>query len=393
MTIRRLPFWGAFYGAAWLMSAPAQAAAAPADCVPVGAWAVPADGRRLAALELTTRAARESVVLLGETHDNAEHHRWQLQAIAALHLLRPDMVLAFEMFPRRVQPALDRWVAGELGEQEFLAAAEWRTVWTFDPQLYLPLFHFARMNRVPMVALNVERELIRQVGEKGFAAVPPEKREGVTRPAPPSAAYLDYLLPVYSEHLHGRIDVKADRNSADFQRFVQSQQVWDRAMAQRIGAALRKPSEPLVVGIMGTGHIAYGYGVPHQLKDLGITRVASLLPWDRGGDCGKLSGFADAVFGVAAAAAQAAPRPRLGIWLEPDADGVRVRAVDKDSIAEVAGMRAGDVVTEAAGLPVRQFSDIAAAVQRQAPGTWLPLAIKRQGETIALVAKFPPQSQ
>lgn len=61
----------------------------------------------------------KSVVLLGETHINPEHHRWQLQMLATLYAARPDMVIGFEMFPRRVQKILDQWVAGELTESEF----------------------------------------------------------------------------------------------------------------------------------------------------------------------------------------------------------------------------------------------------------------------------------
>ena len=47
-----------------------------------------------------------------------------------------------EMFPRRLQPVLDRWVAGGLSEAEFLKQAEWDRVWHYDPQLYLPILHF-----------------------------------------------------------------------------------------------------------------------------------------------------------------------------------------------------------------------------------------------------------
>ena len=78
---------------------------------------------------------------------------------------------------------IDRWVAGEYTEAEFLKAVEWARVWNFDPQLYLPLFNFARMNRVSMVAMNVEITLIRAVSAKGLDGVPPETREGVTQPA------------------------------------------------------------------------------------------------------------------------------------------------------------------------------------------------------------------
>jgi uncharacterized iron-regulated protein len=158
------------------------------DCVPVASWVVPA-GKKITNNEVIGRAAKQSVVLLGEMHDNLEHHRWQLQMLAALYASRPDMVIGFEMFPRRVQKALDRWVAGDFSEAEFLAAADWDSVWSTDASYYLPLFHFARMNRIPMVALNVDTRLRREISAKSFDGVPESEREGVTRPASPSVAY------------------------------------------------------------------------------------------------------------------------------------------------------------------------------------------------------------
>jgi len=32
-------------------------------------------------------------------------------------------------------------------------------------------------------------------------------------------------------------------------------------------------------------------------------------------------------------------------------------------------------------------------VQRQAPGTWLPLKVKRGSETLELIAKFPARAK
>src|SRR4051812_20929140 len=167
------------------------ALAAPSACVPVGGWVQPGSAQPLSAPELFATLAQRRAVLLGEAHDSAEHHRWQLQVLAALHALHPNLVIGFESFPRRVQPALDRWITGAMSEAEFLAAADWRNVWGLDAELSLPLFRFARMNRVPMLALNVDMELTRAVREKGFDAVDTAKREGLTRPAPPLPAYVD----------------------------------------------------------------------------------------------------------------------------------------------------------------------------------------------------------
>jgi len=369
--------------------------AAGGECVAVGAWAVPKSGgaERIDGAALLREAARAQVVLLGETHDSAEHHRWQLQTLAALHAQRPDMVIALEMFPRRVQPVLDRWVAGELTEAEFLKAVDWREVWRFDPGLYLPIFNFARMNRIPMVAANVERSLTREVSAKGYDAIPAEKREGVTRPAPPAEAYVAFLFASYGEHdneakKNGR---KPDRNDPAFRRFVEGQQVWDRALAQKIAESVARRPGALVVGVMGSGHVVNGFGVPHQLRDLGVKEIAVFVPWDRAADCKDLAaGYADAVFGLAVPAVQASQRPRLGVWLEPVEGGVRIGQVAKDSIAETTGLRDGDVIVEIAGIAPKANADVAEVVQRQAPGTWLPIQVKRQSETVDLVAKFPP---
>jgi hypothetical protein len=50
---------------------------------------------------------------------------------------------------------------------------------------------------------------------------------------------------------------------------------WPKAITD----ARRDARQPLVVGIMGSGHIEYGNGVPHQLAALGVNCVAAALPW------------------------------------------------------------------------------------------------------------------
>ncbi len=365
------------------------------DCIPIGSWMAPSRGE-LSNVEIVAHAAKNSVVLLGETHVNMEHHRWQLQTLAALYALRPDMVIGFEMFPRRVQTVLDQWVAGELTEKEFLTEVQWGMVWNTDANLYLPLFHFARMNRIPMQALNIETSLRRQVTEKGFDSVSEEEREGVTRPAEPSREYLDFLLPIYKQHDRtGKKEGEISYNDPDFRRFIVGQQLWDRAMAQFIHSALHESGgteKPLVVGIMGTGHILHGYGVPHQLRDLGVEDVFSLLPWDASKSCKQfVSGVADAVFGVMPYVSQSTQplRQRLGIRFEIAQGGAHVLQVEPGSIAEVANLQATDVITEIAGLEIKDTDDVIKVVRRHAPGTWLPLTVKRGDEVMEIITKFP----
>lgn len=360
------------------------------ECVPVGSWIVPGV-RRITDNEVISYAVNQSVVLLGEAHANLEHHRWQLQMLASLHTVHPNLVIGFEMFPRRVQKALDQWVAGELSEAEFLSASDWNHSWNTDANAYLPFFHFARMNRIPMVALNIDANLRREISLKGYDGVAADKLKGMTRPAPPSNAYLDYLMPIYKKHKrNGKNKEEIHRDNLDFQRFVRGQQLWDRAMAQALYSTMIRPGRPLVVGVMGAGHIKFGYGVPHQLKDLGVEDVAMLLPWDSNKPCENLvTGLADAVFGVTSyAAPNVPPRQRLGIRFEIVQSGALVVQVEKNSVAEAAGIEDQDIIIEIAGLKVKQTNDVIRVVQRQAPGTWLPIKVKRGSKTIEIVAKF-----
>jgi uncharacterized iron-regulated protein len=273
-------------------------AAQSARRVPIGTWVDPGSNEQRD--DAVVALAKQGVVLLGESHDQPEHHRWQLYTITALFSHRPDMVLGFEMFPRRVQSILDRWSNGELSESDFLREVDWAQIWGFAAELYLPLFNFARMHCLPMLALNIDRATNRRVAAQGLASVPSTEREGVGDPAPASSYYRDRLFEWFKKHPAASQDAQAV--SERFERFVCAQQFWDRAMAEAIAGRLRDERHPLVVGTMGSGHIEYGDGVPHQLAALGVNCVATALPWPTDTDYPIHDPpIADVLFGVAPA--------------------------------------------------------------------------------------------
>ncbi|MGF1526175.1 MAG: ChaN family lipoprotein [Candidatus Competibacterales bacterium] len=374
-----------------------------ATCPTPGRWIDPASGEPVPVASLIRDIAQRAVVLLGENHANAEHHRWQLHTLAALHGHRPGLAVGFEMFPRAKQPVLDAWAAGELDETAFLEGVDWRRVWGFDPVFYLPLFHFVRQQRLPMVALNVERSLVSQVGREGLDAIPATALEGVSRPAPASTAYRRELALSYGAHGHhgsnppsATTDPAADPLAAlasdgGFQRFVEAQLLWDRAMAEALAAA--RQDGRLAVGIMGAGHVAHGFGVAHQLRDLGVEEVVTLLPMTSTEACQYRAGVADAVFVVPdPSESPTPPRPLLGVRVDAFDGGVRVVQVGRDSIAAGAGLRTDDVITRAGGRPLGVPGELIDLIRSTPWGAWLPLTVTRGEETLELVAKFPPRA-
>lgn len=364
-------------------------------------WLDPGSGEILQVEQVFERLASTRIVLLGEAHITAAHHRWQQYMLAALHSRNANLIVGFEMLPRRAQPALDAWSIGKLTEKEFLERSQWQKVWGYDADLYLSLFHFVRLNRLPAIALNVDRELVSQVGQQGWQAISETQRLGLSDPAPASDEYRESLAQLYAykqtltDAPEGEEVAEADLDeilrSDEFSNFVDAQLTWDRAMAEALAAAYRRDPQALVVGIVGRGHLEYGYGVPHQLADMGIEDVDVLLPLDSTDSCDPLPAeLASAVFVVDAASEELLPPgPRLGVLIESGDAGVRVMQVFEGSVAAQSGIVEGDVIKAAAGFKTTTNSSLVEIIQRQAPGTWLPLQIQRGDESLQLLAKFP----
>src|SRR5262249_53776397 len=256
-----------------------------------------------------------------------------------------------------------------------------------------------------------ERKLVSQVGQQGWEGVPAAEREGLSDPAPASAAYQRDLARVYSMKktmppgaadrlLSGQGPGLPEPDEAalaeaakepEFKHFVEAQLTWDRAMAEALAGAKHKFPDATVVGILGSGHVAEGHGVPHQLKALGVTATTSLIPVAADEACALVgTAFADAVFTLPHTEEAPPPdRPRLGVLLVEGDGAPRINRVVNDSVAEITGLKVGDDVLRAAGLEMRTPGELADTVARQAPGTWLPLSIRRDGQEIDLVAKFP----
>lgn len=379
------------------------------QCVPEGKW-VSSQGKTLSNSELIKSFSEKKVVLIGEDHENPEHHRMQLHTIAQVYARQPDLVLGFEAFPRKTQKYLDQWVEGKLNEKEFFDLVKWDEIWRFNKDFYAPMFHFARMNKIPMIALNVDRKLVSEVGNKGWDNIDEKDREGVSKPADPSEEYLQILADVFSQHMpkHGHSegdeagqmsgeDLQEILDNPSFQKFAQGQLVWDRAMAEAIAKVLKVNSNATVIGVMGAGHVMGDYGAIHQLVDLGVAAKQSvtLMPWDGSIDCSELkAGAFDYGFGVNYVEAKEVVEqqyPRLGVYLEHN-NGVVITRIVPNSIADSMGLKIDDKIIQIAGKPVEQVMDVVETVKSTLFGTWLPLKILRDDKEMEFVAKFPPQS-
>ncbi len=224
-------------------------------------------GRRIGLAETAQRLRQTPVVVVGELHATPPIQRGQLAVLQALHTAGARLVVGLEMFRRDGREALERWVAGDLAERELRAvfADHWGTGW----EAYRPIFLWARKHRVPLVGLNVPREITRKVARGGFASLSDEERgllAGVTCDLDPD--YLEFVRRAHGAHAHGE---------GNFIFFCEAQMVWDAAMAVHALETLAgRPGETIVI-LTGVAHARKG-AVPRQIARREPLPTAVILP-------------------------------------------------------------------------------------------------------------------
>jgi uncharacterized iron-regulated protein len=322
--------------------------------------------------DLLQRAPELAVLMLGEIHTSRADHEWQLRTLERLSLQR-QLVLGLEMIPAARQPVLNRFNSGTIDLAALLKEVDWASVWGHDPELYAPLLRWARLKRVPLLALNAEPALVRQVRHSGLAALSPAQLKGIDPPAPASQAYRQRLT--ISWRAHQPLG-DSHNNAADLERFIDSQVLRDSVMANRLVAAHRLNPQPLLVALIGAGHMEGNDGVPQQLRQLGLKQQLALKrPLLPDGCVPPPSGA------------------RLGAFLESDPSGVWVRQVAPGSAAAAAGLRPGDRILELNGQSVQRAGQVIRGVRLHPDGVQLRLTIERKGQHILLDLQLPASNE
>ncbi len=138
---------------------------------------------------------------MGEYHDRFAHHNVQLQVIKSLHQKDPKLAIGMEMFQRPFQKTLDDYLGGAIDEREFLKQSEYFKRWVFDYNLYKPILDYARAEKIPVVALNLTREIVEKVSKSGMDALSDDEKKAL--PLQMDFSDDDYrgrLKQVFSQH-------------------------------------------------------------------------------------------------------------------------------------------------------------------------------------------------
>lgn len=155
-----------------------------------------ASGKEASLAAISEAATAADYVLLGEIHDNPDHHAMQAAILRAIVEAGRRPAVVFEMIPRGMQGDIDAFLAQPSPDAAvFGAAVKWEERGWPAWSAYRPILDVALEYKLPVVAGDLDRETIRAVGRQGPAALQAEEvtRYGLDLPleAAQEAAMLD----------------------------------------------------------------------------------------------------------------------------------------------------------------------------------------------------------
>lgn len=207
-------------------------------------------GKTLTADELVERLASAPRVLVGEQHDNPDHHALQLWLLQALEQKRAQGSLLMEMINPDQQTKVDQaraLVQAGHAPGDLFAALAWQKNWEWS--MYGPIVRHALAQPYPLLSANLDRSEIMQI----YKERPSLQGALSTTPAVQAP-----LLEQIRESHCGLLP------ESQLPSMLAVQQQRDRRMAERFLAA---PQPALLFA--GAFHVRRDLGVPLHLADLG----------------------------------------------------------------------------------------------------------------------------
>lgn len=233
---------------------------APLDAEhPLAGTIVAMDGGEVVSPDaLVERLAVARFVLLGEKHDNPDHHRLQAWVVQRLASAGRRPVVVMEMLDSSQQAALARHLRERPDDAQGLGAAVGFEAGWGPWSLYRPIAEAALAAHLPLAAGNLSAAELRRAsappGSDGNEAL--RRGLGLDR-AYPEAARAELARLIAEGHC-GHVPASA------LPAMIEAQRARDGALARSLAGA----DERGAVLIAGTGHTRRDLGVPLVLRGL-----------------------------------------------------------------------------------------------------------------------------
>jgi len=354
-------------------------------------------GEALTPAQVAARLDGTHLVFFGELHTSMDVHRSQLRLLQELEKTGRPLLIGLEMFPYTAQEGLDRWVDGLLTEEGFLEIGGWYEHWGLHWGYYRDIFLFAREHGVPMFGVNTPREVVSAVRMKGLDALSEEERSQM----PPSMEIeSEDHRTLFRAFMTGDEDdetIHSSMSDEQLEAMRSAQVTWDASMAYNAVRALEGLDEterdPIMVVLIGSGHVAYGLGAERQAHQWFDGKIASVIPVPAEDDDGEpvesvQASYANFVWGLPAGEEALYPGLGSSTTQSDEPPGRRVIFVPEDTVAEHAGLQVGDVIVAVDGQPTLDKVAYNRVLGGYRWGDAATVTVLRDGEETALEVAF-----
>ena len=227
-------------------------------------WDV-SSGRFIEHPSLVTTLARADFLLLGERHDNPDHHLLQAEVLRSLIAVGRRPAVGFEMFGLDDATAIADHLAAAPNDAMGLGrAVNWNKRGWPDWAMYQPIAVAALEAKLRIIATNLPLATARKMSRDGMAALEPRvvRDLGLDRP-PSESVYAGMAADIRDSHC-------GYASEQSVKAMVSVQRVRDAQMAQSLIAAGNPDGAILVAG---AGHVRNDYGIPVYLTAKAVGKL------------------------------------------------------------------------------------------------------------------------
>jgi len=314
---------------------------------------------------------KSRVVFVGEKHTQFSSHLNQLKIIKAMYKKNRHLAIGMEMFQKPFQKYLDEFIIGKITEKEMLKKTEYFKRWKYDYELYRPIIIFAKEKRIPIIALNIDRDITKKVVNNGLDALSKKQRSQV-------ADSINFANTKYKQQLKSIYGMHQSKSFKNFEEFYHAQLIWDETMATNIVDYLQKNPKNNMAVLAGNGHIMYGYGIPSRIDRRGISDYTIVLNVTN-----PDPGIADYLLYPSLVGTKKAKK--VGVVLKSDNKLEVIKVVD-NSLASKAKIKVGDTIVAFNGTPLKNLFELKTELAFAKDS--VKLTLMRESKKIVLTLNF-----
>lgn len=220
------------------------------------------EARFISSTEMVRRWHPARYVLVGEAHGNPRHHAIEAWAVRALVETGRRPALVMEMIAADQAPALALFFAEpRLNANGLDLFLKWDQSGWGPWARYKPILDAAILGEMPVLAGNLNRDLLPQLHRSGFKALPPEERARLDLPAAVPEPLASQLAQAVRDGHCGRLPENL------VQAFAEIQYARDAHLARALVDGAEEAQGAILIS--GAEHARSDRAVPVHLRRLG----------------------------------------------------------------------------------------------------------------------------